>query len=121
MLRKHIKFVALATVAMALSANAAFAIKAKVKQVPVPMPGVDGAGNLDFGLGAEGSAKLSLNTKTGRVAISARGKVENDSNHAQKYVDVGILTGIGDVIKDDYKVSKKGAAVYTGLSKNVPF
>lgn len=119
MMRSKLRVVAASLFALALAVNVTMAAKIKAKQIPVPMPGVDGAGNLDFGLGAEGSAKLTYNSKTGRLHIVARGRVDNESGSRQKYNDVGILTGVGDVIKDDYTVQKNGRAVYQGLSRNV--
>jgi len=107
-----------------LMVNVAFAVVVKVRQLPVPMPGIDAGGNItgDPALAGDGLAKLTLNTRTGRVAIVARGDVGNASGSRQKFFDVGLLAFIpGDIVRDDYTVARNGNAHYNGLARNVPF
>ncbi len=79
-------------------------------------PGVDSAGNLDDGLGADGVVRATYNDRNGRLRIVGRAVVENESNRLQVYSDVGVLETVdGDVVRDRYRVTKRGRATYNGL------
>ena len=82
-------------------------------------PGVDIDGNLDDGLGADGIVKVTFNDRNGRLRLTGRAVVENDSRRTQVYSDIGVLDGIdGDVVRDRYRVTARGRATYTGLVRN---
>lgn len=121
MLRGRLKRSAVPALMLTLVSGVALAasVKIKVKAIDVFLPGVNGGGNMSFNQGGDGLAKITFNSKTGTARVIARGDVHNLSGKAQKYKDVGVLPNIGDVVKDDYKVSKRGNAVYTGVSKNI--
>lgn len=96
-----------------MTAGIAEAKKLKVKNLPVTLPGVDAGGVLDFGLGGDGFAKLTVNLNTGRAVVSAKGRVTNDSGARQVYIDED-LAGIGTLITDKYVVNANGRAKYDG-------
>ncbi len=82
----------------------------------VLFPGVNAEGNRDDALGAVGKVSIAYNTKKGTVRVIGRAVVQNLSNVAQTYDNVGALPDVGgEVVTDRLKVSKKGKAAYTGL------
>ncbi|HVJ67175.1 MAG TPA: hypothetical protein VM510_04270 [Caulifigura sp.] len=89
--------------------------------VDVTFPGVDVDGNLDDSLGADGVVKATFNDRTGRLRLVGRAVVTNESNRTQVYADAGLIDSIGidgDVVRDRYRVTARGRAVYSGLVQN---
>jgi hypothetical protein len=92
--------------------------------VPVLFPGVDVDGNIDESLGADGVARVTYNDRTGRLRVTGRAVVTNDSNRTHVYanIDSGILDQVGvvdgDIVRDRYRVTARGRASYTAVVRN---
>ena len=89
--------------------------------VDVFFPGVDEGGNLDDTLGADGVVRVTYNDRSGRLRVSGRAVVENESRRTQVYTDSGVLDEVGvdgDVVRDRYRVTARGRATYTALVRN---
>jgi hypothetical protein len=84
-------------------------------------PGVDEFGTLDDGLGSEGVVRVTYNDRSGRLRVTGRAVVENDSRRTQVYTDSGVLDEIGvdgDIVRDRYRVTARGRATYSALVTN---
>jgi hypothetical protein len=105
---------------LALVAGTAFAARQKLT-VDFFFPGVDEDGFLDDGFGADGTAKVTYNTRSERLRVVGRATVENESGEKQVYDDIDVLADFlieGDVVRDKYTVSKKGKARYIGVARD---
>lgn len=84
-------------------------------------PGIDIDGNLDDGLGDDGTVRVRYNTRRDRLTVVGRAVVGNDSKKLQVFNDTGVIDNFivdGDVVTDRYRVAKNGRATYNGLVKN---
>ncbi len=110
--------------ALCLAVLAGSTAVAKVTRVSFEyyFPGVDEDGNLDFDLGADGVVKATYRDRKNRLRVVGRAVVDNESKKLQIFQDVGVFDDLGidgQVIRDRYRVNKKGRAKYNGLIKNV--
>ncbi|OAI57917.1 hypothetical protein AYO47_00045 [Planctomyces sp. SCGC AG-212-M04] len=84
-------------------------------------PGIDIDGNIDDGLGDDGTVRVRYNTRRDRLTVVGRAVVGNDSKKLQVFNDAGVIDNFivdGDVVTDRYRVAKNGRATYNGLVKN---
>lgn len=116
------RFSRVGAVALCLAVVAGSTVIAKTTRFKLDylFPGVDEFGLLDDDLGAEGVVRVTYNDRSDRLRLVGRAKVDNDSNRLQVYNDTGVLDDFdGDVVRDRYRVTKRGAATYNGVVRDV--
>ena len=113
-------------VALCLAVVAGSTAMARVTRttVSVLFPGVDVDGNIDESLGADGVAQVTFNDRGGRLRVTGRAVVTNESNRTHVYsnIDTGLLDAVGvvdgDIVQDRYRVTARGRASYTAVVRN---
>lgn len=107
------RFACVAALAMTASA---FAVSISQN---VNLPGVDAGGNLSPELGSLVPVRVSINTRTGAFRATGRGRVHNQSNAKQTYINTPVNIPNVTVSSSKYIVAKTGACSVSATGTGV--
>lgn len=85
----------------------------------VNLPGVDAGGNLSAELGRLTPVRVTINTRTGAFRASGRGKVQNQSNAKQTYINTPVDIPNVTVASSRYVVAKSGACTVSAAGTGI--